>query len=1586
MASRLNTRFLLILITVAGGLAIAVAGIAFYALRDDPTRNIRAAENALAEGDYEKAIDEYARAVAKRPSDTQILDIYEKTLLQMRPESHEIAKDLYRRWMAVLNHRTQVRASESASHLPLLRELYRNGQLTPDLGWWQQLQQISAEALTRAAAASEGYDEIQFYQLAAIANQPALLDEEALDELERDLASFIEAHPAHGPAVTTAIGFLFVRAQALALSNNTVESNAKVDAVQAIVDTAVEANPNDPHVIVAQGRLLLGRRVRGEQIEPAAFEEAARRVTEMAHGTDDSILLNQSISILPYLTAAAGVEDAIAILRGYIDRHPDSVLERYMVAQLVYQEGRPDEAEAEVEAVIDSDPLPVSFLATYRFELRHRAAQLKFFIEHDRTGGLRGEELENQLTVARAARDRVREIAGDDDDAYVKECDGWLALTEGDAAVALGKFHDVVSASPVPDVRKLWGYALALDARGSTGEAISMLTQALEQAPRHERILVELARLEMKVGLNASAVSRLKEVLDANPNHEQAKRMLVQAQVAAGDVLAEGDDVARAMAAAQQRRESGDYAGARQILSDALAANPGQPNLTIALIEVEVDGGWRDSAVERFDALILEYPDNPNLKVLRESVRGGDAVDVTRAAVEANYSEEIDIAAFMYVALRRVANENLARSQQFEREGSATAAAEAREVAERADAEAEHYLAQAISLGAQQPEFVERQFVDALERGDDGEARRLANLARELDSDLARGLTFEARIHLNAGAFEDAVASLVDANKAKPYDAWIWRTLAPAYLRVGNLVDAQVAYVEAIKLDPNDAVTIRSYAQVLADMGSLVEALVLLRDAIDRNIDEPMLVDQWLALEALHGEPARAVAERRRRYRLDPADRQNAVALAGLLSMVIPSRESIINAAGEAVYTERQWNSMNAAAHEQAIAAARTQWIAEGDAIFDGLLASGDVTLNLAAARAIHYRNTGRAIEGLQYLDQFVRTDIARQPTPEAYTTIAQFLFASGAHEDALQWLTDGLPHQDSSRREIDRAIASICLATSEYARALPHLQAALEGSEEPALRLAVVEALVHLDRLDEAVRELQPIEQSGAGGFEAQLLRANIAGARGRTLRSKGQAAEAERAFADERTLIDRAIEMRNVDPRAYVMKASVLLQQYHRTTPKRPGLLDDASIEIDRALQLSAGYSQAIHLQADILLSHDPPNTGVAMRILGEHLEREDWDDTTRKRLIDLMLANDRAADAFELARAADAMQPHQTDWAIAMGQILEAQGDFGAAADIYQGAYARNRDVSTLRMWAVASLRSDEPARLASVVSTLESNTAGFAEAPALHCAYARALAWSNRFDDARRELRAAYVTYKSYVEIRAQPAALGEWTRIAGEIFRTHATVAEFEAFMNELNGGNPTIAEAFWLAREYVAVEGAAGAGRAHELFQLALDMSIDAGHPASDHVEMLYHLGETAFLLRDYQSAVAHYERLLQLNENYAQALNNLAYIYLEYLPAPEKALPLAERAVRLAPDHPSVLDTYGVALARNGQAQRAFEILERSAQLQPAAETLLHLAEAQLVLNRAVDARTTLQQAIQMNPTPDILAKINELQGRIGE
>jgi tetratricopeptide (TPR) repeat protein len=116
----------------------------------------------------------------------------------------------------------------------------------------------------------------------------------------------------------------------------------------------------------------------------------------------------------------------------------------------------------------------------------------------------------------------------------------------------------------------------------------------------------------------------------------------------------------------------------------------------------------------------------------------------------------------------------------------------------------------------------------------------------------------------------------------------------------------------------------------------------------------------------------------------------------------------------------------------------------------------------------------------------------------------------------------------------------------------------------------------------------------------------------------------------------------------------------------------------------------------------------------------------------------------------------------------------------------------------------------------------------------------------------------------------------------------------------------------------------------------------------------------------DFAKARDSYEKALAVDPNFIPALNNLAYIYSEKLSNLDRAAELARKAHELQPAEPSVTDTYGWVLYRQGKYREAAELLAQSAAKAPEnGEIQFHLGMANYMMGRSEEARAALEKAV---------------------
>lgn len=126
-------------------------------------------------------------------------------------------------------------------------------------------------------------------------------------------------------------------------------------------------------------------------------------------------------------------------------------------------------------------------------------------------------------------------------------------------------------------------------------------------------------------------------------------------------------------------------------------------------------------------------------------------------------------------------------------------------------------------------------------------------------------------------------------------------------------------------------------------------------------------------------------------------------------------------------------------------------------------------------------------------------------------------------------------------------------------------------------------------------------------------------------------------------------------------------------------------------------------------------------------------------------------------------------------------------------------------------------------------------------------------------------------------------------------------------------------------------------------------------------------LAEGYLRLKDYAKAKGQYELIVKSRPNDANMLNNLANAYAKL--NDERALEIADRAIKLAPNNPLVADTYGWQLVRSGQAEKALPHLRNAhSRASNDPEIRYHIGAALAKLARNDEAVVELETAIKTN------------------
>lgn len=185
-------------------------------------------------------------------------------------------------------------------------------------------------------------------------------------------------------------------------------------------------------------------------------------------------------------------------------------------------------------------------------------------------------------------------------------------------------------------------------------------------------------------------------------------------------------------------------------------------------------------------------------------------------------------------------------------------------------------------------------------------------------------------------------------------------------------------------------------------------------------------------------------------------------------------------------------------------------------------------------------------------------------------------------------------------------------------------------------------------------------------------------------------------------------------------------------------------------------------------------------------------------------------------------------------------------------------------------------------------------------------------------------------------------------------------------IRRLREANPRQAENFWLLEVNLLLD--------QEQQQQALSTATDALEEHPDNIEiryaraMLYDgIGQPAY-------AEADLKHILEQEPENAVALNALGYILTTRTDRLREARGYIEKALRLDPDNPAILDSMGWVLFLEGQLEPALDYLSRAWAAFPDPEVAAHYGEALWMNGAEEQARIIWQEGLEQDSDHEVL------------
>ncbi len=185
-------------------------------------------------------------------------------------------------------------------------------------------------------------------------------------------------------------------------------------------------------------------------------------------------------------------------------------------------------------------------------------------------------------------------------------------------------------------------------------------------------------------------------------------------------------------------------------------------------------------------------------------------------------------------------------------------------------------------------------------------------------------------------------------------------------------------------------------------------------------------------------------------------------------------------------------------------------------------------------------------------------------------------------------------------------------------------------------------------------------------------------------------------------------------------------------------------------------------------------------------------------------------------------------------------------------------------------------------------------------------------------------------------------------------------------IRRLREANPRQAENFWLLEVNLLLD--------QEQQQQALSTATDALEEHPDNIEIRYARAMLYDGIGQPADAEADLKQIIEQEPENAVALNALGYILTTRTDRLREARGYIEKALRLDPNNPAILDSMGWVLFLEGQLDPALEYLSRAWAAFPDPEVAAHYGEALWMNGAEEQARIIWQEGLEQDSNHEVL------------
>lgn len=1525
MASRVNTRFVIILVVgVVGllGMIVAAYTVAFKSASD----NVREGERFLAEGNIKLAERAFSKAVNKEPTNAEYLEMWIDTLKTLVPETETEYRDRFNGdLIGALSKKATILRNDIEAHQELLDVFLSQLESTYSRGLADRLIEQTTSVLGYFRDDMSGevqeWERLKRYRgiaISTIAEKGGVLEDDQLDLGIEDLTRAMQVDSTDTKSLIAKLALEYAKVDRSASNDRT---DLRIEALQRNLDTLEEyiaAHPDSTRMRVIKVRYEadIASRSVDRDLEPAvqleqikaAFAPLSEELTEISTGVANG---NDQDLDLQFIISFGGIENAIdpasrfsrsrRLLDLLIEKDRDNAEVLFYAGTLAERAGDYDEAFAWYQQIGSLEPKPLSYdgLRQYSFKRQSLANQGGIKLTISETA-LTDEERASALEEAKALSNQYKELVNDDNPKALM-LSGRIALVEKQYDEALRTFNRYNELVSNADPEGLWFEGVVATQLGQYGVARQAFEELIsyERHPRRFPAMIALAQIHDELQELDKAAELYQRVIDARPDMQVAADALDRLMQRLNPESNEDPALAAIYRSRQIRtgddENPGDYAGAIEYLREKVVELDYESRVSRELASLLLDRGDIEGSRVLISKAVENNPDDEGLQRMLSALDAGDTTQILIQLLRDSPGPLLD---------RLVSIANIASSR-----GLVDLLTET--------------VNELNELDPNDKRVLELTFVDALRRGDIETAK---SVATHEGNTRVETLSYQARIAITEQQIDRALELLNQATATGAADASVYQMLGVIQRDTGRMSDAISSFTQALTIRPDNTDVIREFLITLTRAGQFEQALNEARKYQRYAISDPVFVNLWLSLEAQFGaQQGRefATRQRERMLELNPNDLDNAYQLARLYIL------------------SRNW--------------------APARALID-TLRSNDDRLAFVELDATWYAEQGivDGREGITRANEIFAEYIDSLPEPvgpEPYVASSQFMLARGRPDLALTAANEAVERQDP-----ETMLGSILLGDlnmrinnhSEAAKAYKDVLDAGVDDEDQTVRARYIETLVRLERFEEAQQAYNAFPESKRSDMLTMLQGADIASGLDDT--------------AQAQDLLDKAVSAFPNNPLVYIKRAELMIGD--------ESLRNDMLSDLGRALELDPSSWRAHSVRAAGYFALGQREE--ALEDLIQTIRINPGLDRSINSVLNEMLSQPgRAGQATDIAREVIMQRPDDAILMSRIAGIFASRDQWKAASTFYEMAWNKRRSPSDGASLIDTLVRQSPPNtekanavinQLATIVGDINTNSG-------LLAAQALVLQARGREDFALQQITKAFdMSVNDNIQLL-------NWANNLDRYFEGRP-VSEHIAYLESIQrrNSNPVIAQwlNYFIAQRLIREDDTPQ--RAYDIIQALQSDST----PDQIAVRAFRLHGTTLFAQDDFEGAYEIWNKGLERFSDDWEMNNNVAYTLGVKLGQPENALEYGERAIskniQVSEPYETMASIY-IRLGKLDEAEQMIDTGSRFISTIPARITM-SLTAGRLAMKRGdltearskiTDSRSVLRSAAESYPTLEV-------------